>query len=191
MTVNEALTKRRTIRRFEAKEVPTDILHRAVNAARLAPCGGNFQSLRFVVVKDSELCRKIFDLSAWGMHLKDGSGRPSYEEMPTAWVIVVNDTLVKDSAYQLDVGAACMAIITSAMADGISSCWLEGIKKEEIGNLLNLPNGLKVTSSVALGYAAMESEESPLYMRDIPYFWEGERKMKVPKYSLEEVLIER
>lgn len=81
MTIYEAMTTRRTIRRFAQKPISDEILEKAVNVARLAPVGGNAQSLKFCVVKTPELVSAVFDETKWGMHLKNGSGRPKPGEL--------------------------------------------------------------------------------------------------------------
>ena len=83
MTIYEAMPTRRTIRRFMQKPISDEVLEKAVNVARLAPVGGNVQSLKFCVVKTPELVSAVFDETKWGMHLKDGSGRPKPGELPS------------------------------------------------------------------------------------------------------------
>ena len=51
-----------TSRRFEPDPVPVEALHRALEAARFAPSGGNRQGWRVVVVRSDELRRALRDL---------------------------------------------------------------------------------------------------------------------------------
>lgn len=53
MTVREAIAARRSIRRFEDRPVPRDLLLELVEAARLAPSGCNAQPWRFKIVNDA------------------------------------------------------------------------------------------------------------------------------------------
>ncbi|MCJ7620194.1 MAG: nitroreductase family protein, partial [Anaerolineae bacterium] len=48
--VCEAIRNRRSIRRFTDQPLPKDALDKLLEAARWAPCGGNLQRWRFVVV---------------------------------------------------------------------------------------------------------------------------------------------
>ena len=41
MDVKEAIKKRRSVRKYENKEIPDDIIKELINAARLAPSGHN------------------------------------------------------------------------------------------------------------------------------------------------------
>ena len=54
MRVYEAIEKRASIRDYQETVVPEDKLNRVLEAARLAPTGGNRQEVKFVVVKLNE-----------------------------------------------------------------------------------------------------------------------------------------
>lgn len=61
----EALEKlvkqRRSVRRWKEKDVPDELLRKAVELAAWAPNGGNYQGWRFVVVKNRETIVKMAD----------------------------------------------------------------------------------------------------------------------------------
>lgn len=52
---------RRSVRRFQPRPVPEDILLKVLELAVWAPNGGNFQAWRFVVVTDAETIQKMGD----------------------------------------------------------------------------------------------------------------------------------
>ena len=190
MTVYEAMTTRRTIRRFAQKPISDEILEKAVNVARLAPVGGNAQSLKFCVVKTPELVSAVFDETKWGMHLKDGSGRPKPGELPVAWILICNDTTIKEQPMIHDIGAAAENIIIYVTGEGIGTCWLEAINRTAIAEILSLPEHLKVCSAVALGYPAMSSHEVPLPDSGAtPYYWGEDGALCVPKRSMKDVML--
>lgn len=60
MELAEAMRNRRSIRRFEEKEVPRELVEGILETARWAPSGNNVQPWRFIVVTD---CQKIARLS--------------------------------------------------------------------------------------------------------------------------------
>lgn len=53
----EAVETRRTVRDFLPDPVPQDVLHRCLDAARLAPSSSNLQPWEFVVIRDPEVRR--------------------------------------------------------------------------------------------------------------------------------------
>lgn len=55
----ELLRRRRTVREYSDREVPIELIERAIETAGTAPSGANLQPWRFVVIKDVEVKRKI------------------------------------------------------------------------------------------------------------------------------------
>ena len=62
MNVYDAILSRRSIRRFQQKQISIDLLKKFINAARLAPSAANLQPLEFYIVNDKELCSKVFNI---------------------------------------------------------------------------------------------------------------------------------
>ena len=55
----ELLKRRRTVREYSDREVPFELIEKAVLTAGTAPSGANMQPWRFVVVRDLEVKKKI------------------------------------------------------------------------------------------------------------------------------------
>jgi nitroreductase len=55
----ELLNRRRTVREYSSRDVPFELIEKAIATAGTAPSGANMQPWRFVVVKDKEVKRKI------------------------------------------------------------------------------------------------------------------------------------
>ncbi len=58
----EAIEARRSIRKFSSDAVPREMIDQMLEAARLAPSGGNVQPWRFLVVTDPDTKRKLRDI---------------------------------------------------------------------------------------------------------------------------------
>lgn len=59
--LEELIKGRRSIRRWKKREIPEDLVVRAVEMATWAPNGGNFQEWRFIVVTNKELITRMAD----------------------------------------------------------------------------------------------------------------------------------
>ncbi len=53
------LKRRRTVREYSDRDVPLELIEKAIATADTAPSGANLQPWRFVVVRDAEIKRKI------------------------------------------------------------------------------------------------------------------------------------
>jgi nitroreductase len=65
MEVRDAITRRRSIRKYEDKPVPKEVARELFDAARLAPSGCNAQPWRFCAVEDRELVEKLRERAAF------------------------------------------------------------------------------------------------------------------------------
>jgi len=55
----EILSRRRTVREYSDRDVPLELIEKAIATAGTAPSGANMQPWRFVVVRDPAIKRKI------------------------------------------------------------------------------------------------------------------------------------
>ncbi len=55
----ELLSRRRTVREFSDRDVPLELIEKAIATAGTAPSGANMQPWRFVVVRDPKIKNKI------------------------------------------------------------------------------------------------------------------------------------
>lgn len=55
----ELLARRRTVREYSSREVPIELIEKAIATAGTAPSGANMQPWRFVVIRDGEVKKKI------------------------------------------------------------------------------------------------------------------------------------
>ncbi|MGB7209982.1 MAG: nitroreductase family protein [Pyrinomonadaceae bacterium] len=53
------LNRRRTVRKYSDRDVPIELIEKAIATAGTAPSGANMQPWRFVVVRDKEVKRRI------------------------------------------------------------------------------------------------------------------------------------
>ena len=58
-TFLDLMIQRRTVRDFDTKSIPPEVIENALKTATTAPSGANMQPWRFVVVKDAETKKRI------------------------------------------------------------------------------------------------------------------------------------
>lgn len=61
MDLAEAIRTRRSIRKYQDREVPLDMIFKAIELATWAPNNGGFQSWKFFVVRDRDVVNRIAD----------------------------------------------------------------------------------------------------------------------------------
>ncbi len=63
MDVYEAIKTRRSTRKYQKESVGREALEKIVEAGRLAPCGGNSQTTRFIVIQNEKALREIAEIA--------------------------------------------------------------------------------------------------------------------------------
>lgn len=157
MELWEAIKGRRSVRRFLDQPVSKQAMERLLEAATLAPSGGNAQTWRFVALMDPVEIRKVSIVS------------PGLLGNPPAVVVVCQD-LIEARAKGGSLGESFMALVDAAMAtqnlllaayaEGLGTCPIASFHRRGISRLLNLEQGVEPILLVSLGYPA-ESPPAP------------------------------
>jgi nitroreductase len=144
----EIVKKRRSIRKYQDKEISEDIIRDIIDCARLAPTARNEQPWEFVVIRDKGNLETLTTIV--------GRNAPFLKSASCCIAVFCRET-----KYYLEDGcAATENILLAAKSYGIGSCWIAGDKKEytdKVRDFLNVPSGYKLVSLVSLGYP----DESP------------------------------
>lgn len=186
MKVSELIKKRRTIRRYRREKIDRRILDNLVDCGRNAPSAANYQPLEFIVVDDSAFVEKIFPPLRWAAYIAP-HGIPPEGERPTAYIVVLVNRKKNQWGAERDVGAAMENMILAAFEEQIGSCWIGSLQREEIRQILDIPEHLDIDSVLALGYAA-ESPAAEVLTDSIKYWKDADGVLHVPKRKLEDVI---
>jgi nitroreductase len=188
MSVYETILKRRTIRKYKQEKIEKDILIKLVNAARFAPSGANLQPLKYIIVDKPELLKEVFANLKWAGYLAP-FGDPKEGEQPMAYIVVLVDTLIRKSGYELDAGAAIQNILLAAEEENLGACWIGSVNREALKNILKISEEYMIIDVVALGY---KGEESVAEEREdsIKYYKDKNNVIHVPKRKLDEIIVE-
>ncbi|MDA8229543.1 MAG: nitroreductase family protein [Desulfitobacterium hafniense] len=148
----ELLKKRRSIRKFEVRNVEKEKIDQLIKAALLSPSSRRLRPWEFIVVENRETLKKLAGAR---------QGAAFLDNAPLAIVVVADpdkcDVWVEDSSI------ATIIIQLTAESLGLGSCWIQ--IRERVGDSgqtaedyvrgeLSIPSKLKVESIVAIGYPA-------------------------------------
>lgn len=190
MEIDEAIRKRRSIRKFKQKEIGINILKELIGYARIAPSAANVQPLEYYIVTDDSLRSEVFGNLKWAGYIAP-EGDPKDNERPVAYIIVLVNKNKKSFPPQRDVGAAVENILLAAINKNIGSCWLGAINRKNLTSILELPSKYKIDSVIALGYPKEEAVTEKSKNGDIKYWKDEQGTLHVPKRSLDEVIYKK
>jgi len=105
-----------------------------------------------------------------------------------AYVIVLADTEIRKTGWELDAGASCENLMLSAWEQGIGSCWMAAIDRDGIRKTFEIPERYEISTVIALGYAAERSDVVDM-TDSVKYYKLENGELRVPKRTLEEIIL--
>jgi len=160
----DTILSRRSIRRYQEKAVPDEILNKLLEAARWAPSWANTQCWHFVVVKDDEIKRKIQESVS--------PRNPSSLAIVNAPVLLVVCAQLKKSGYyngeyptkfgdwfMYDLGLATQNLCLAAHDSGLATVIVGLFDQDRVGEIIKLPAEHEVLVLIPVGYP--DHEPSP------------------------------
>ena len=160
MNTLEAIRSRRSIRKFQEKKVPREILEQIVSEAAWAPPWKNTQTARYHVVEDPELRRTIAEEYTLGFAYNTGTltrapqvvvltavkGRSGMEKDGSC------STSKGESWLMFDAGAAAQTFCLAAWEHGVGSVIMGIFDPDQVAALLHIPENETVVALIPIGY---------------------------------------
>jgi len=140
MDAYQAIIGKRDRRDYDSKAIPEDVLHRILQAGRMAGSSSNSQPFRFIVMRGQAAKEKLAPA---------GPGTAPLVKAPLAIVVVL-----EKGRRDFDVGRAAQNMMVAAWAEGIHSCPI-GLREEAIASeALGLPETHVAAIGISFGYPA-------------------------------------
>ena len=151
---------RRSVRKYEEREVPVEALNTILEAVRWAPSWANTQCWELVVVRDRARKEQL-------QTALPPKGNPAYGAMVQAPVVVALCGKLKSSGYykdqvttkfgdwfMFDLGIACQTICLTAYTIGLGTVVVGLFDHEKARAVLKVPQGHELVALIPLGYPA-------------------------------------
>ena len=182
MSTKEVITSRRSCRKYQAKDVPKEIMDDIILAGRSAPTGLNRQAIKFYVIYNNVEKVKSIGLKVYENRIKAGKlggwmeeakrklevTDPIFYDAPCIIALVGDKNPIGIQAYMLDAGIACQNIINMCTNYGL------GTVPIGIANFLN-------QEAVLEGIGADKEKEDLLLVISIGYPHEKWKDFVKPK----------
>ncbi len=171
----ELLRGRRSIRRYEPKEVEKEKIDLILEAALRAPSSRSLNPWEFIVVTDKELIEKLSRAKEHGSAFLKGA--------PLAVVVCADPE--RCDVWVEDCSIASILIQLQAHDLGLGSCWVQirrrmhdSVKTAEdyVKEVLGIPDNMVVESIIGIGYPA---EKKPPHPRESLQF----NKIHINRYG--------
>lgn len=155
--LNSAIKERRSIRRYQDKEIPDELLYEVLESVRWAPSWANTQPWEVVVIKNRALKESIQSMV--------NPRNPSSLALVNAPVLLVICGQLKKSGYyndeyptkfgdwfMHDLGLATQNLCLTAHNVGLGTVIVGLFDHDKVGELIKLPDDHEVLTLIPLGY---------------------------------------
>jgi len=187
--LKDLILRNRSYRRFyQSEEISPEQLRKWVDLARNSASARNGQSIKYILCTDESFNTKIFGLLAWAGYLTNWSG-PEEGERPSAYIILLNDTLVTGN-YFCDDGIAMQSILLGATEDGYGGCIIHSVNRNKLRELFQLSEQYEILYVMALGKPKETVVLEEMKNGDMKYWRDEDQIHHVPKRALDEIILE-
>jgi nitroreductase len=148
------LKGRRSIRRYRPDPVPDDMIGQLLEAGQWAPSASNRQPWQFILVRDEAILKQVAQHAAYYFirwaHV---------EEAPLLIVLCgeARNRIYRQFLHE-DIGLAGSQIMLQAHALGLGTCWIGGLDRKAIADVLKVPEHIDIVGLLTVGFPAEEPE---------------------------------
>ena len=158
MDVYQTIVSKRDTRAFELRPIPDDVLHRILQAGRMAGSAKALEPVRFVVIRDQDQKQAISACGLSTQHLLTAAAVVAIVLEPEMGVVGAPLTIFRGP---FDSGRAAQNMMLAAWAEGVASCPASMHHAEDAAAVLGLPAGYVVANTIAFGYPAASAPGRP------------------------------
>lgn len=151
MNVFDAISTRRSIRKYKLNSVEKEKLMRILEAGRLSPSANNQQPWQFIVLDTQEAKMKIRDAVSGKWLLDAPIIIVACADPKAGWVRSDGEEY-----WRVDVAIALENMVLQATEEGLGTCWVAIFDEGALKRVLNIPRQIRVIALTPLGYADEE-----------------------------------
>jgi len=150
MSLLDLILSRRSIRRYENKDIPEEVLQQILETGRQAPSAANRQPIRFVIVNDHDILKNLCD-NLINRFVK-------YAPVAIVGCADIKSLLTGKWAV-VDTTIAMQNMVIAAWTLGIGSCWIGACNEKKVKELLKIPDKWKFVALLTFGYPAEQPKQ--------------------------------
>lgn len=145
MDIFDAIKNRRSVRRFEERPVPEELIRKIVEAGQWAPSACNRQDWKFIIVDSEEVKEKI---------LKETTAHFVGKAPLLIFVLYSNRTdNLEYKDHLLSAAMAAQNMQLAAHALGLGACCVNNLPiKSRLKKILNIPRSYDPVALLCMGY---------------------------------------
>ncbi len=151
------LKGRRSVRRYRPDAVPDEMVEQLLEAGQWAPSASNRQPWCFIVVQDEAIRKQVAQHAAYYFI------RWAHVAEAPLLIVLCGDR--RNPVYRAflheDVGLAGGQMMLQAKALGLGTCWIGGLDRKAIADILKTPDDMEIVGLLTVGFPAEDPPPPP------------------------------
>lgn len=157
MYLNDLISARQSVRRYDNRQVETDKINQCLESARLAPSASNSQPWKYIVINEEPLRTEVAKATFTDIQLINKFTL----QAPVMVVIVIEKARwftrlamqVKNKEWPLiDIGITATHFCLRATELGLGTCMIGWFDEKKLKNLLSIPKDKTIGLVISMGY---------------------------------------
>ena len=155
MTPYEAIISKRDLRVYTDQPIDDEVMHRILQAGRMAGSAKNLEVNRLIVVTDQAVQDALADAGDFSSWIGTSAA-------------IVGFASPTDELRMFDVGRQAQNMMVAAHAEGVGSCPVTLHHPDKARAAVGLPDDWSMGMVITLGYPVEDHPESPLKRTRVP-----------------------
>ncbi|MBR2515373.1 MAG: oxygen-insensitive NADPH nitroreductase [Halomonas sp.] len=165
------LQSHRSIRKFETRDIPKELLIELVRSGQAAATSSHIQAYSIIHVTDKQLRNHLVELTGGQKYVASSSDflvfcadmKRSLEAAQSTGECVVSGMTEQLLVATVDVSLMAQNIAIAAESEGLGICYIGGIRNnpQAVSELLNLPQHVYPVFGMCIGYPAHDPDIKP------------------------------
>lgn len=165
------LKSHRSIRKFEERDIPKELLIELVRSGQAAATSSHIQAYSIIHVTDKQLRDQLVELTGGQKYVASSSDflvfcadmKRSLEAARSTGESVVSGMTEQLLVATVDVSLMAQNIAIAAESEGVGICYIGGIRNnpQAVSELLSLPQHVYPVFGMCLGYPAHDPDVKP------------------------------
>ncbi len=147
MDVFEAINKRYSVRKYKNKDVEEEKIMKILESARLAPSAKNRQPWRFIVIRNKEIKKRLYEASKYQDFVKDAPIVIAAVATSTEYIMSCGIP-----AHYVDLSIAVTHMMLTAVEEGLGTCWIGAFYQDKVKEILKIKEKEEVVALLTVGY---------------------------------------
>jgi nitroreductase len=162
----ELLRKRRSIRKYQTKQIARQEVEQLIKAALMSPSSRGLKPWEFIIISSQDMLQKL------SLSKTHGS---TFLKNAACGIVVVGDAN-KSDVWIEDTSIAALILHLAAESMNLGSCWIQirnryhddkQTSDQYIRDMLNIPDIYRVESIIAVGYP--DEKKPPIKDSDLAF----------------------